>query len=1053
MLVVEVVTLGRFAARVDGTEIPEQAWSRRRAAGLVKLLALAPHRQLHREQVIDALWPKIELEDAGPRLHKAAHFARRVLGAGSLVLRDDNVRLFPAHTVVVDAVQFAERAVEALTTGGAAEADKAAAAYTGTLLPDDLYEEWTQEPRTRFASLYARLLRQARRWAQLAEFDPTHEEAQLELMRSYAAQGDRRAALRQYERLDRALHRELGVAPGHDVIALRDALLAGPAAPGGSTSAVIVGRDEQLRLLDRVVEQAAQGHGQTIFLSGAAGMGKSSLAQRMRETAAAQGWRTGAGTASRIEGAWPYAPVLDAVADLCRRHPTLLDGLDDRWRQDIERALSGRALDWAGDGSRQRLYVAVADLMRLAAASTGALLTVDNLHEADEASLRLLHYLARSGTSERFVLVLAHRRQPVTDTFEHMRSGLLSRGAAVDVPLSPLTQAQTATLVEALRPGLPAPEMQQIWQLSAGLPFAVIEAARPAGPGAAGARGPGVVVLDLLDPRVRATLEHVAAAGSTFDTDEFVALSGIPEDKAFDCLDAALAALVVERAPNGYRFRHELIREAVLAAVPAHRQRPLHRACAQRLAAMGASPARISHHLLAAGDTETAVPHALRAAETDAAVGAYRDALALVDSVRHAATGADRSRGLALRADLLAAMGDPAAPAAYREAMDVAPPARRRLLQARLARMVAYAGDLDEAQVLLAGLEPDGGRADPTILLARGALSYFRGDLDAAREVADRARRLVVNGDADLQLLELIALQGLVAHNRGEWYQQLRFELRRTKDDPALAAAVFDSHLCVAEYLLYGPTPYAEVIELATALRDTAVRSGAMRAVAFATALMGEATFLAGDLDLAEHQLHSSFELHREMGSNAGQAQALQRLAEVALTRGDLAGASRLLNRAMPYARWSNMAMHLVPRVYGTMIAVAADGPAAARAIVDQAHATASQSDRCLFCEIMLAVPAAIACATVGDLDEAKSYLAAAERSAELWQGTAWQAAILEARAHLARAENDDARAARLLAEATAIFNDAGQPHDAARCRATLGGIEAGPRPAPAITT
>jgi hypothetical protein len=244
--------------------------------------------------------------------------------------------------------------------------------------------------------------------------------------------------------------------------------------------------------------------------------------------------------------------------------------------------------------------------------------------------------------------------------------------------------------------------------------------------------------------------------------------------------------------------------------------------------------ARVGHHLLAAGETAAAVPHVLRAAETGAAVGAYRDALALVDSVRHVATGADGARALALRADLLAAIGDGAAPAAYREAIAASAPERRRLLQARLARILAYGGDLDAARALLSGLEPDGSPADRTIMLARAALLYFTGDLDAAREVSDRVRPLIVESDADRQVLDLVALQGLVAHNRGEWYQQLRAELRRVRNDPALASAVFDSHLCVAEYLLYGPTPYPEVIELAGALRDTAGRAGAMRAVAFA---------------------------------------------------------------------------------------------------------------------------------------------------------------------------------------------------------------------------
>ena len=56
------------------------AWSRRHAASLVKLLALADGRRLHREQVIDALWPGLGVEAAAPRLHKAAHYARRALG-------------------------------------------------------------------------------------------------------------------------------------------------------------------------------------------------------------------------------------------------------------------------------------------------------------------------------------------------------------------------------------------------------------------------------------------------------------------------------------------------------------------------------------------------------------------------------------------------------------------------------------------------------------------------------------------------------------------------------------------------------------------------------------------------------------------------------------------------------------------------------------------------------------------------------------------------------------------------------------------------------------
>ena len=51
------------------------------------------------------------------------------------------------------------------------------------------------------------------------------------------------------------------------------------------------------------------------------------------------GCASGVGAAAALEGAWPYAPVLEALADLCRRYPALLDGLADEYRSEIEGAL------------------------------------------------------------------------------------------------------------------------------------------------------------------------------------------------------------------------------------------------------------------------------------------------------------------------------------------------------------------------------------------------------------------------------------------------------------------------------------------------------------------------------------------------------------------------------------------------------------------------------------------------------------------------------------------------------------------------------------------
>lgn len=318
--------------------------------------------------------------------------------------------------------------------------------------------------------------------------------------------------------------------------------------------------------------------------------------------------------------------------------------------------------------------------------------------------------------------------------------------------------------------------------------------------------------------------------------------------------------------------------------------------------------------------------------------------------------------------------------------------------------------------------------------LAKGNLAYLSGDVDGAWEVSDQACGMVRPEGDTWQRLDLLTLQALIAHHRGELFSRLRTELRRAHDDPALASTLYEPYLCVVEYLLYGTTPYAEVRRLGLSLRETAKRSGVLRAEAFATALLGEAALLAGELADAERELQDAIDLYREMWAPAGEASSLQRLAELRLLQGEREEADRLLQLALPRARWSMLALHLVQRIVGTMILAAPD-PQAAREVVEQAADVMGREDSCAFCDIMLAVPAAIACADVGDVAEAREYLAAAERSSRLWEGTAWQAAVLEARAHLTGAEAAAGRAVRLLDEAAALFDQAGQPLDAERCR------------------
>jgi len=72
--------LGGFRVELSGRPVADEAWRRNRSRALVKLLALAPDHRLHREQLMDSLWPELGADAEAANLRKAAHHARRALG-------------------------------------------------------------------------------------------------------------------------------------------------------------------------------------------------------------------------------------------------------------------------------------------------------------------------------------------------------------------------------------------------------------------------------------------------------------------------------------------------------------------------------------------------------------------------------------------------------------------------------------------------------------------------------------------------------------------------------------------------------------------------------------------------------------------------------------------------------------------------------------------------------------------------------------------------------------------------------------------------------------
>jgi predicted ATPase/DNA-binding SARP family transcriptional activator len=236
--------LGGFRVFFGDQPVPDTAWRQKRAATIIKLLALEPSHRLHHEQVMDILWPNHDLDAQRNNLHVVSHYARRALASAgaprpAFLTRDgDMLVLGPAGAVWVDLDAFEQAVAASWRTDELVVVQRAIDLYAGDLLPEDPYEEWLEHRRTTARTSYLALLTRFGRllaergdvnravgvFQQLVALEATQEEAHVALMRLYALAGQRSQALAQYERLVDALYRELDAEPERATRELADAI-------------------------------------------------------------------------------------------------------------------------------------------------------------------------------------------------------------------------------------------------------------------------------------------------------------------------------------------------------------------------------------------------------------------------------------------------------------------------------------------------------------------------------------------------------------------------------------------------------------------------------------------------------------------------------------------------------------------------------------------------------------------------------------------------------------------------------------------------------------
>jgi DNA-binding SARP family transcriptional activator/tetratricopeptide (TPR) repeat protein len=1034
---IRIELLGGFRVIVNGQELHEDAWTGRRSRELVQLLVLSDGRRLLRDRAVDSLWPHLGPEAGAANLRKAAHHVRQAFGIrDAVVLSGGWVSLFPLHRVETDVEAFERVAASALDAGDPAACAAASSAYDGDLLPGSLYEEWSQAPRRELRARYVRLLEHSAQWERLAELEPTDEGAYQELMREALARGSRHAAIRWYGRLRTTLAHELGLLPSKETEALYDACLDGLAAekPG------LLGRQVELAEATALLRSKRHGPPGALAVRGPAGIGKSALCREVAAMAPSEGWIPITITASK--GDPPYTPLAAVVEEVVRRDRSWVEAVRGQPRAVLAELspLAGPAPPLGGGLSRHKVIGAFRHLFSARSDGAALLLVVDDAHLADEATTEALLHLA-GGKGPPFLTVLAYRAERAPTSLTRGAVRLERSGGLVALDLGPLDRDDAAALVALGAPAQPdAGAVAQITALAQGNPFYLIELARHVDAGGSLTVGPTVwdVVterfIDLDDGSVE-MLKRLAVAGDDLDPVSVVALTGLAEPEAFALLDLALedGALVVSGA--GYRFRHELVRQALLEAVPPHQRIAIHRDAAHALATAGGQPARVARHWLGGGCPDEAVGWLLAAARQAVALGAFVDALGHVDSLLEHAP--QHAVGLCLRAEVLDALGDTRAAAAYASAARIIGEPEAQEIRPRQALAQLRSGDPAGAFETLEGAAPRSlpGRLSAALTISAAAVVGL-GDPQVAESKADEARRLADELGDGGAIVDAAWAQSLAAHARGDLTGQLRAQLRATHGLPELAIRVFDGHLCATDRLLYGAMPYPKLIAFADSLASESERLGARRGHAFAVTLRGQARLLSGRLDQADDDLAAGAREHQLIAAPAGEAIALQRRAEVALYRGRLGDASDLLTEALAAARDSNLPHHLLDRIYGAMITAAAD-PASALAEVEEAEsAFHGPAETCPACRIGLVVPAAIATARAGDLDRSARYTETAELLANVvLLQPAWYAAVDEVKGHLARAAGDAEAALGLFRKAAGGFRGSGQPLDEDRCR------------------
>lgn len=247
----QIYVLGKFGLVANERGIVIEKWKRRQAVTLLKFLVTHLDRPVHRERILDYLWPDVDEERGWGRLKVTMYYLRtqlRASGAGEDVVRTvGSAYLLRRDAVWVDAENFEKLVIEGRALQDKGRYDEALRCYDeaqflhrGDYLEQDVYADWCAEERVRLGEIYMEMMtRKAECHAERNEYveaaevcrkglvqDPCRESFHSSLMRYLVKLGRSDSAIAQFRQCQTVLAREFGVEPMPETRRLHQQILA-----------------------------------------------------------------------------------------------------------------------------------------------------------------------------------------------------------------------------------------------------------------------------------------------------------------------------------------------------------------------------------------------------------------------------------------------------------------------------------------------------------------------------------------------------------------------------------------------------------------------------------------------------------------------------------------------------------------------------------------------------------------------------------------------------------------------------------------------------------